>query len=175
MSARHRHILLARERAGHARDFVLGAARFQALEDFGGEQRLDRNEGKAKRASEIAEAEREAGPVLEGERAGLAGAVDAVDRPEPVERAAADDQAFHQACADQEIGVETGHALGNRQVALVLPDQFVGDRDHVAGDGKAAERDMRAVRDASDHLGRCLDFTSHDRSLTPGIGGRPRF
>ncbi len=85
-------------------------------------------------------------------------------------------EALDQARADQQIGVEARDALRNRQVALVLPNQFMGDRDHVAGDGKPAERDMGAVGNAADHLGRRLDFTSHDRSLTPSeTAGGPLF
>ena len=51
---------------------------------------------------------------------------------------------FTSAGADEQVGIEAGDALGNREVALVLPDQFVRDRDHVTGNGKAAQRDMRA-------------------------------
>ncbi len=111
---RHRHVGLAREGTGHPRDLVLGAALLQAVENLGGQQRLDRDEGKPKRAREIAEAEREAGPVLEGDRAGLARAVDAVDRPEPVERSAADDQPLHQAGADEQVRVEARRRPGKR-------------------------------------------------------------
>jgi hypothetical protein len=73
---------------------------------------------------------------------------------------------LHAPRADQQIGVQPGDALRDHKVALSLPDQLMGDRDDVARDGKAAERDMGAIGNAPDHLGRGSDFASHEKSLT---------
>src|SRR5258705_8580728 len=112
--SRHRKIGFAGERAFHGAELALGAALFEAFEDFGGEQRFDRNEGEAERAGEVAKADRQAGPILESQRARLAGAVDAMNRTKAVERAAADNQTADQTGADEEVGIEARDPLRYR-------------------------------------------------------------
>src|SRR3954464_9729765 len=41
------------------------------------------------------------------------------------------------------------------------------DRDDVAGNGEAAQRDMRARGNGPDHLAHGFDFASHDLMLNP--------
>ena len=89
-----------------------------------------------------------------------------MDRTEPVERAATDDEAAHQASPNQQIRIQPGHALGNDKVALLLADQLMHNRNDVAGNREATERNMRAVGNGRDDLAHGFDFASHDRSLT---------
>ena len=70
-----------------------------------------------------------------------------MDGTETVQRTATDNQPADRARPHQQVRVQTGDALRDGKLASVLTDQLMGNGDHIAGNGKAAERDMAAVGD----------------------------
>src|SRR5262249_49892431 len=157
------------ERALHPLDRIGAGVLLQPLQNLGGNQGLDRNEREAERTCKIAKTDRETRPILECKAHLLATAIDAMDRPEAVKRAPADDAPADRARAHQQIRIEARYALRHGESALALPDQLVHRSNNVASDGKTAKRDMGAIGNAGDDFRHRLDFASHDRCLAPAL------
>ena len=105
------------------------------------------------------------------DRARFPRTVDTMNRAEPIQRAATHDQAAHQTLTNEQIRIETHDTLRQRQILLSLPDQFVCDYDIASVDGKAAQRDMRTVRDRLNNLCNRLHLVGHGpwSRLTRGL------
>src|SRR5206468_12408598 len=69
------------------------------------------------------------------------------------------------------IRIETHDTLRQRQILLSLPDQLVRHYDIASVDRKAAQRDMRTVRDRLNNLCNRLHLVGHGpwSSLTRGL------